>query len=317
MRTILFGLFLFLQSLTLAAQKLEQGFDYSFKPTQYAPRYYVVTEKKDGLWHRQAYYLPERGMAMEGWYKDQDCKIEHGTFSRYHPNKVLKSTGAYVNGKKEGVWLEYGEEGRLRDSANYVAGRLKGMRLQWYPDGMLSDSAQFDGAGNGVELSWHEDGHISAAGYWTSDTTKKGRWKYYHPNGKLMATEDYVDGKEIACNCFDDGGRQLDSIDCIGTEAEFPGGISQWMHFVERNLKSDVPVNKGAPVGQYTIMVRFVVNTDGLIEQIKYLTHFGYGMEEEVERMLKRSPRWAPARQHGRKVKAYRIQPVTFAVSQG
>jgi hypothetical protein len=32
--------------------------------------------------------------------------------------------------------------------------------------------------------------------------------------------------------------------------------------------------------------------------------------------MLKHSQRWVPARQHGHKVKAYRIQPVTFAVSQ-
>ena len=316
MRRILPGLFLFLQSLTLSAQKLEQGFDYFFKSTQYAPRYYVVTEKKNGLWHREAYYLPERGMAMEGWYKDQDCKIEHGTFSWFHPNKVLKSTGAYVNGKKEGVWLEYGEEGRLRDSANYVAGKLKGMRLHWYPDGMLSDSAQFDGAGNGVELSWHQDGHISAAGYWISDTTKKGRWKYYHPNGKLMATEDYVDGEEIACSCYDEGGRQLDSVACIGSEAVFPGGIREWLHFVERNLKADVPVNKEAPAGQFTIVVQFVVNTDGSLENIRSLTHFGFGMEEEVERMLKHSPRWIPALQYGRKVKAYRRQPVTFAVSQ-
>jgi hypothetical protein len=167
-----------------------------------------------------------------------------------------------------------------------------------------------------VEISWHEDGHIFAAGYWVSDTTKKGRWKYYHPNGKMMATEDYVDGKQIASNCFDESGRQLDSAACSEREAEFPGGNAEWKLFLEHNLKPDVPVNKGAPVGQYTIVVQFVVNADGSVDQIKSLTHFGYGMEEEVERMLKHSPRWVPAQQYGRKVNAYRKQPVTFAVSK-
>jgi antitoxin component YwqK of YwqJK toxin-antitoxin module len=305
-----------LQVLPISAQILKQGFDYFFKPTDYTPRFYVVTEKKDSLWHREAWYLPELGMAMEGWYKDQDCKIEHGTFTWFHPNKVLKSTGNYVNGKKEGTWLEFGEEGGLRDSAYYVAGRLKGIRLQWHPDGMLSDSMQFDGAGNGLEVSWRENGNIFSAGYWVSDTSKRGRWKYYYTNGKIMASEDYVEGKRIAWNCFDSAGLQLDTSACPEREAEFAGGSAGWLSYIQRNLKAVVPVNNGAPFGQFTVVLRFVVDSDGSIKQIKHLTHFGYGMEEEVERMLKKSPHWVPALQFGRKIKAYRIQPVTFVVSK-
>jgi periplasmic protein TonB len=37
-------------------------------------------------------------------------------------------------------------------------------------------------------------------------------------------------------------------------------------------------------------------------------------MEEEVIRLLKNSPRWKPAIQFGRNVKAYRKQPTTFMV---
>lgn len=45
------------------------------------------------------------------------------------------------------------------------------------------------------------------------------------------------------------------------------------------------------------------------------LTKYGYGMEQEVIRILKRSPKWIPAKQFGRAVSAYRIQPVTFQVT--
>jgi hypothetical protein len=308
---------LLLLSFSVYAQKDEQGFDYAFKPTDYAPRYYVITEKQNGLWHRQAYYIPERSMAMEGWYKDKDCTIAEGEVVWYHPNKSLKSRGAYVNGKKEGTWLEYGEEGGLRDSTTYAAGRLKGIGLHWYADGAMSDSTNFDGAGNGVEVQWFQEGTVSSAGYWVQDTLKKGRWNYFHPNGKTMATEDFLDGKLVSCNCFDVTGTALDSATCEGKEADFPGGTKAWIGFIQRNLKADVPVRKKAPVGQYTVVVQFIVAKDGRIESIKSLTHFGYGMEEEVERMIKTSPRWEPAQQYGRNVKAYRKQPITFVVSNG
>jgi protein TonB len=37
-------------------------------------------------------------------------------------------------------------------------------------------------------------------------------------------------------------------------------------------------------------------------------------MEEEVLRIMAKSPRWEPAIQNGKKVKAYRKQPVTFQI---
>src|SRR5437762_6300173 len=50
---------------TLIAQKIEEGFDINFKPAAFGWRYYVVTEKKDDLWYREAYYRPEKSMAID------------------------------------------------------------------------------------------------------------------------------------------------------------------------------------------------------------------------------------------------------------
>lgn len=317
MRNVLVCIVVLFHVVVASAQKTEKGFDFFFKPTDAAPRYYVVTEKKDSLWHREAYYIPERGMAMEGWYKDKECKIPHGTVTWYHPNRFLKSKENYWNGQKDGVWLEYGEEGKMRDSTNYKMGRQSGIGLRWFRDGMLADSTKFDGNGNGVQVSWFEDGNIASAGYWISDSLKNGRWKYYHPNGKLKATEDYVDGKKSTCSCFDEAEKVVSADACEEREAEFTGGGRAWIEFIQRNLRADVPARKNAPYGQYTVVAQFIVSKDGHLEGIKTLTHFGFGMEEEVERMLKKSPGWLPAQQFGRKVNAYRMQPITFVVSKG
>jgi periplasmic protein TonB len=60
--------------------------------------------------------------------------------------------------------------------------------------------------------------------------------------------------------------------------------------------------------------VQFIVGYDGTISNIEATTNHGYGMEKEVIRVIRKCPKWIPAEQHGRKVKAYRRLPVTFLV---
>jgi hypothetical protein len=312
MRIFLLSAVMLFQSSLLSAQKLEQGFDYSFKPTTFSPFYYVVTERKDTGWYRQAWYLSHKSIAMEGWYKDEKCNIPHGIVSWYHTTKFLKSTGLYQDGKKEGAWLEYDEEGRLTDSSNFKAGRLRGVRLQWHTNGMLADSLEFDSAGNGVEVRWWDDGAISSAGYWTADTLKKGRWKYYHRNGTLMATDDYKDGKLVNYACFDNAGAALDTALCREKAAELEKNV--YKRFLEKNIKLDDVVKAGLPSGTYTVMVRFMVDKDGTVTDVKPLTNYGYGLERMVSDVIKRSPRWVPGRVHGLTVNSYFTQPVTLSV---
>lgn len=100
----------------------------------------------------------------------------------------------------------------------------------------------------------------------------------------------------------------------VEIEAAFPGGENVWRKFLEQNLNAATPVNYGAPAGQYTVLIQFVVDKSGKISDIKALTNHGYGMEAEVIRLLKKAPMWSSAIQDGRPVKAYRKQPVTFMV---
>lgn len=102
----------------------------------------------------------------------------------------------------------------------------------------------------------------------------------------------------------------------VEVEAEFPGGLSAWRRYLERNLNAQVPSDAGAPTGSYTVIVRFVVDKQGSISDVKAQTSHGYGMEEEAVRAIKRGPKWTPAIQNGRNVTAYRSQPITFVVAE-
>ena len=102
----------------------------------------------------------------------------------------------------------------------------------------------------------------------------------------------------------------------VEIEAGFPGGMTAWREYLEKNLKADVPAKKKAPAGMYTAVVRFIVSKDGTISDIQPETNVGYGMENEVMRVIRKGPKWTPASQDGKKVNAYRRQPITFVISE-
>ena len=102
----------------------------------------------------------------------------------------------------------------------------------------------------------------------------------------------------------------------VQNEAEFRGGIYAWTRYLEYNLNANVPIKNGAPDGVYQVIVKFIVAKDGSINKIIAETNHGYGMEQEVIRIIEKGPKWTPAKQNGRPVNAYRRQPVNFVISK-
>ena len=102
----------------------------------------------------------------------------------------------------------------------------------------------------------------------------------------------------------------------VEVEASFPGGPESWRKYLLKNLDIDIPIKNNAPAGAYRVLVKFLVSKDGTISDIQAETNHGYGMEEEVIRIIKKGPNWIPATQNGRDVKAIRHQPITFLISE-
>jgi hypothetical protein len=94
----------------------------------------------------------------------------------------------------------------------------------------------------------------------------------------------------------------------------FPGGSEKWQKYLSVNAKAGVPTENGAPAGIYKAIVQFIVKEDGSISDVKAITNHGYGMEDEAMRLIKKGPKWIPAKQNGLFVRAYVKQPITFQV---
>ncbi len=100
----------------------------------------------------------------------------------------------------------------------------------------------------------------------------------------------------------------------VEQQAEFPGGSGAWGRFLNKTLKYPSSAQKKNIGGR--VLVSFVVNIDGSIDDVKLEKGVGYGCDEEAIRVVKSMPRWNPAKLSGRAVRSRFTQPITFVLSE-
>ncbi len=106
--------------------------------------------------------------------------------------------------------------------------------------------------------------------------------------------------------------RTADSIlTKIEFESSFPGGVPGWGRFVQENLVYPKKAIKKNIQG--TVITRFIVDSDGTVSDIDAIDGPEL-LREAVIDVIKKSPNWKPAQQYGKKVKSYKIQPITFKI---
>lgn len=96
----------------------------------------------------------------------------------------------------------------------------------------------------------------------------------------------------------------------VDIPAEFPGGIARARQFIGNNL--EYPRKAIQAEIQGTVQVKFTIEIDGSINNIEIVRKLGYGCDEEVIRVIKRMPKWTPAKRDGKAVKSYVTMPISF-----
>jgi len=91
---------------------------------------------------------------------------------------------------------------------------------------------------------------------------------------------------------------------------DFPGGDAGLMEFLRSNLRyPDVAKDVGI---EGTVVVQFVISSQGKINEILIVKGIGGGCDEETVRVLQVMPDWKPGTQNGRAVAVRYILPVRF-----
>ena len=92
--------------------------------------------------------------------------------------------------------------------------------------------------------------------------------------------------------------RKLRKISArVEINSPFRGGDSALVRSMERNLNQSVKGRNGVKKGKYIFSAAFIISKDGSISDVKCITDPGFGLCEDVLRVLKKTKTWTPATQ--------------------
>lgn len=90
----------------------------------------------------------------------------------------------------------------------------------------------------------------------------------------------------------------------------FPGGEGEMQKFIGENLKYPAVAVENGVQGRVTL--RFIVEKDGAISDVRILRGIDPSCDKEAVRVIKAMPKWIPAKQNGREVRCYFTLPIVF-----
>jgi periplasmic protein TonB len=165
---------------------------------------------------------------------------------------------------------------------------------------------------NGMFCSYRPDGSIKLSGHYINNKMEN-EWYRYNDTGKVILIENYVGdtlvNSKIPDTTIDD---KLVPLKEGEKEAAYIDGNAALKNFLIKNINAHV-AEKSVKGGQ--VRVAFKIDTVGKVTLYHLRKSVEFILDEEALRVIAKMPDWIPAEQEGKKVNAYRIQPLTFAVN--
>ncbi|MBV9989399.1 MAG: energy transducer TonB [Chitinophagaceae bacterium] len=205
-------------------------------------------------------------------------------------------------------YTDFVKQGNVYRVASYYAGSDRPLSKGIYADTLFQK-------GIGTLHRYAETGELKDSILFDSQGFPFHQYAF-HKNGKL-STHSFVNRVSGVTKIeeYDEKGKVNPLLTIVVTPAAFKDGLAGWTEYLEKNLKTNVPIKNKAPVGRYTVVVAFEVAEDGKVSNVRAETDPGYGTAEEAVRVVEKSPRWIAATQNNKPVLFRHRQSITFQVT--
>lgn len=284
-------------------------FNYASKETTPAlASYYSVAFKEDTIWRKLDFYASNDRLKTNGYFKDAKFEHQIGPVTHYNEKGKLTSQGHYLNNKKRGVWKKWFDDGKLSDSSVYDNDIII-YRKSYYPNGKVSEIIEKDKDNKFISKGFLENGNIRYEGE-IINGKKEGRWSANNDAGNKMMEVNFLADSAVSVSCID---KNINPKDCIyEREAEYKGGHSSWLKHLEYAMSKFLPKEYFNGSLEGVVVVQFIVDVDGKVIEPKIKSSSEPKLNDAAIDIIRSSPKWIPAVQYNKPVKAYRIQPLTF-----
>jgi periplasmic protein TonB len=100
-------------------------------------------------------------------------------------------------------------------------------------------------------------------------------------------------------------------FETVDLKPEFPGGHDEFIRFIGKNyVFPEVESMSGI------VRIRFVIEKDGNVAEIKVLNDLGFGTGDEAIRVMKKCPKWTPGVHDGQVVRVIYTLPISIELHQ-
>jgi protein TonB len=99
-------------------------------------------------------------------------------------------------------------------------------------------------------------------------------------------------------------------VSFVEQQPEFVGGMKAMYEFLGKNLKYPKSASNSGIEGK--VFLKFIVEKDGSVTDIKVLRGIGFGCDEAAIHAVKQMPSWNPGKQNGQAVRVYFTIPINF-----
>ncbi len=167
---------------------------------------------------------------------------------------------------------------------------------------------------NGTYAEFGKRGYISSEGKYINNK-KEGSWYEYDDTAHAVFEYKYhLDSLKSVINLDSLSNEKKKIIeDTTGqVEAVYKGGDENFTKIIQTNLKvpeRTMSLSKGG-----TARVRFIIDTTGNPIDIKIIKSVEFALDEEFMRVIALGTNWIPASEKGKKLKAYREQPIKIKI---
>ncbi len=146
---------------------------------------------KNGLWK---FYTSEGKLFKNENYKINFVSIKDGPYEEFWPSGSIKFRCMWVNGKREGVFQRFFENGGVEQTGEFHNDLIEGIVSAFYPDGTLKRKiTSLYGKADGPSEEYYENGQLKEKGNY-KEGSKEGIWSSYDKKGQLIKKEHNYKG---------------------------------------------------------------------------------------------------------------------------
>lgn len=251
------------------------------------------------------YYKSGR-IQMEGTYTDKNAISKIGEFIYYYENGNKQCLINYGKTGAIGKYSSWYEDGNKKIEGEYLenkAGITSELKINHFWN-IRGKQTVIDGNGHLEE----EDKNSYSKGN-IKNGLRDGVWIGSNKTMNFSYTETYEDGTLISGQSIDSDNKKH-NYSAIETKPIPTKGIEDFYQYIGKNFKVSRISIKNNIYGK--LISTFVVEKDGSIADIKIIKSLGYGLDEELIRVLSKCPAWIPGEQRGIKVRVLYSIPISI-----